>query len=247
MENEQNLAETIESILFIAGSPVELNDIVSKLNVTKKQIEKAVEKLKEKYSGESGILLLEFNNKLQLSTNSSYSTDVSVVLNPIRARQLSKATLETLSIVAYKQPVTRLEIEEVRGVSSDYAISILLEHNLITIVGRKDTVGKPVLFGTTDEFLKRFNLKDINSLPSYDELIDRIKTIRSNERDESLYREYDVPDEEIKPDETSEQKSVNQQMLDDIRKKIEKIDTKINIKDEEIISSPSTDNPDDIL
>ena len=81
---------------------------------------------------------------------------------------MTKSTLETIAIVAYKQPVTRLEIEEIRGVNSDYAINILLEHKLIEVVGHKDAVGRPSLFGTTDEFLRQFGLKELNELPSLD-------------------------------------------------------------------------------
>lgn len=157
----QNFENILESILFVSGTPVDISDVTSKLAVTKKEVLTAAEKLKEKYDKGSGFELLFFGSKLQLASKSQYANEVAAVLNPIRERQLSRATLETLSIVAYKQPVTRLEIEEIRGVSSDYAINILLEHKLIEIVGRKETVGHPVLFGTTDEFLRRFGLREL--------------------------------------------------------------------------------------
>lgn len=190
----ENLENILESILFTNGDAVDISDITSKIDVTKAEINKAVNKLKNKYDEKSGIVLLSFNNKLQLASSSKYANEVSLVLNPIRQRNLSKATLETASIVAYKQPVTRMEIEEIRGVSSDYAINILLEHNLIEIVGRKDTVGKPVLFGTTDEFLKRFNLSSIDELPDYNTLLEQVKTIES--RDDRLYNHFEVKSEE---------------------------------------------------
>lgn len=220
MEKEQNLTNVLESILFVAGEPVDIFDISNKLGISKKQFSEALQNLKERYSGESGILLLEFSGKIQFSTNSNYSTDVSVVLNPIRERQLTRATLETLSIIAYKQPVTRLEIEEVRGVSSDYAIGILLEHKLIEIVGRKDAVGKPVLFGTTDEFLRRFNLSSKQDLPSYDDLISRIKMIRKTDRDERLFTEYIAEEEPEDSDEIT--------ALKEIKKKAEKLSNQNN-------------------
>jgi len=97
--------------------------------------------------------------------------------NPIT---VTRAALETMAIVAYKQPITRLEIDEVRGVDSSYSIQILVDNNLIEVIGRKDTLGKPLLYGTTDEFLKRFELTDINHLPSYEELLDKIKVIQTN-------------------------------------------------------------------
>ena len=192
-----NLENILESILFVSGDAVDISDILAKIDVTKAEIKSAVKKLQNKYKEPSGIVLLEFNNKLQFASNSKYADDVSLVLNPIRQRNLSRATLETASIIAYKQPVTRLEIEEIRGVSSDYAINILLDHNLIEIVGRKDTVGKPVLFGTTDEFLKRFNISSIDELPDYNELLEKVKVIRSG--DDRLYNHFEIneSDEEM--------------------------------------------------
>ena len=106
-----------------------------------------------------------------------------------------------MSIIAYKQPITRLEIEEVRGVNCDYTVQVLLEHNLIEVVGRKDVIGKPLLFGTTEEFLKRFDLKDLTDLPNQEEILERIKLIRNpEESSESLYYDYKLPDEEEVPD-----------------------------------------------
>lgn len=191
----ENLDKILESILFMAGEPVAMVDIVGKLDVTEKELKAAAATLKKRYCGESGIVLNQFNNKLQLSTNSLYADAVASVLNPIRERNLSKATLETAAIIAYKQPITRLEIEEIRGVGCDYAISILLEHNLIEVVGRKDAVGRPVLFGTTDEFLKRFNISSIGELPDYNALLEKVKIVRAGT--DSLYNEYDVPTDKI--------------------------------------------------
>ncbi len=193
----ENLENIIESILFVAGDPVLVSDICFKCDVKEKEVNEAVKLLQEKYNEESGIKLLSFNGKLQLSSNPNYVDYISAVLNPIRQRNLTKATLETAAIVAYKQPITRTEIEETRGVNSDYAINILLEHKLIEIVGHKDTVGKPALFGTTDEFLKRFCISSIDELPDYEELMEKIQKIREN-YSESLFNRYEpvMPTEE---------------------------------------------------
>lgn len=191
----------IEAILFVSGDGVDTNIMRDALGVTEEEFNYAVEKLKEKYSGDNGIHLISYRTKLQLCSNPNYSEQVSAVLNPVKEKQLTKATLETLSIIAYKQPITKLEIEDIRGVSSDYAIDILEENNLIEVVGRKDSIGKPLLFGTTEEFLKRFELSDITDLPSYDEVLDKIKTIESPEqiRDE-LYNSFEIPEEEEVPE-----------------------------------------------
>ena len=187
---QTNLENILESILFVAGEAVDVADICSKLDATKAEIQEAAKKLQKRYGENSGIKLLSFNGKLQLSSNPAFADEVALVLNPIRQRNLSKATLETAAIIAYKQPITRLEIEEIRGVGSDYAISILLEHGLIEVVGKKDTVGHPSLFGTTDEFLKRFDIQSIDELPDYDKLLEQIKVIRT--KDDSLYNHFDI-------------------------------------------------------
>lgn len=192
MKNQQNneLENKLEALLFVSGDSVEIADIIEKWQVTDKEIDKAVENLKNRFNENFGIKILKFKNKLQLCSNPDYADEISLVLNPIRERALSKATLETIAIVAYKQPVTRLDIEQIRGVNSDYAIQTLLKHNLIEVVGRKDAVGKPLLFGTTDEFLKRFNLENLSNLPSYDELLNSIQVINSQS---SIYNEFDIP------------------------------------------------------
>ncbi len=213
MTNLDYLAQVIEGILFVAGEAVSETDIITKLEIKKEELEEAIETLQFKYSAPSGVTLKRFNNHLQLSTNKDYVDDISLVLNPIRERALSKSTIETLAIIAYKQPITRLEIEEIRGVSCDYAVNILMEHHLIEIVGKKDVVGKPVLFGTTDDFLKRFNLNSIEDLPDKESLLDRIKTIRGADRDQSLYRQFDISDEEIIPEKVREQREAEKQKI----------------------------------
>ena len=178
----ENLENILEALLFVAGEPVAISDITAKLDATKSQIEKAAKKLQEKYGENSGINLLYFNDKYQFSSNPKYADDVSLVLNPIRQRNLTKATMETASIIAYKQPITRMEIEEIRGVSCDYAINVLLDHKLIEVVGRKDTVGHPALFGTTDEFLKRFDISSIDDLPDYNQMLEDIQKINQRKQ-----------------------------------------------------------------
>ena len=195
------LKDIIEATLFVSGEGIDINAFAEKLEVTQNEVNKAVKELKKKLSGDSGINLIEYKNKIQLSSNPNYADQIASVLNPIREKALTKACMETLSIIAYKQPITRLEIEEVRGVNCDYTVQVLLEHNLIEVVGRKDVIGKPLLFGTTEEFLKRFDLKDLTDLPNQEEILERIKLIRNpEENSDSLYYDYKLPDEEEVPD-----------------------------------------------
>ena len=187
MQNDiKELEQTIEGLLFISGQPVEIAEIVEKLEVKEKQVNNAIESLKEKYA-ERGINVITFKNKVQLCSNPKYADDIASVLNPIKEKQLTKAALETMAIIAYKQPITKPEVEQVRGVDSGYAIQILLDFKLIEVVGRKDAIGKPLLYGTTDEFLKRFELQSIEDLPEYDELLERIQVIHTASDDVSLF------------------------------------------------------------
>ena len=191
MKNLEKLTNIIESILFVSGTQVALADIAEKLEVSEKEILSAVNVLKEKYNGDSGIQLLTFNKKLQFCSNPAYADEVSSVLNPIKERELSKSMLEVAAIIAYKQPVTRIDLEELRGSNSEFALQNLLKLGVIEVVGRKDTVGKPVLFGTTDEFLKRFQISSLEELPDYNELMEKIVKLRSPANDSSYLFEKD--------------------------------------------------------
>ena len=175
-----DIVGAVEAVLFVAGDGVAADYLAEKLEVAESEVANALEELKAKYSGNSGVQLIKYRKNWQFCTNPAYAERVAVTLNPIKERNLTRAALETMAIVAYKQPITRLEIDEIRGVGSDYAIQLLVQNNLIEVVGRKDSLGKPLLLGTTDEFLKRFELEDINSLPSYDQLLEKIKVIETN-------------------------------------------------------------------
>ena len=191
------LDEFLESILFVSGNGLKVEELAVILEIKKSDINAAVARLKEKYGGKSGIHLISYNGKIQFASNPEYSDVVAAVLNPIRERDLSNAALETIAIIAYRQPVTRLDIEQIRGVSSEYCVQLLLKNNLIEVVGRKESPGKPLLFGTTDEFLKRFQLEDISQLPDYETLLESIRVLGGEgEEKRSIYNEYEIPDEE---------------------------------------------------
>ena len=198
----KEIAKIIEGVLFVAGEGVDIDEFKTRFEMNDREFNKCLDILKEKYNDDSGINVIQYKNKVQLCSNPKIVENISEILNPIRERSLTKAAMETCAIIAYKQPITRVEIENIRGANSDYAIQLLQSNNLIEVVGRKDTVGKPLLFGTTDNFLKRFELDSIESLPNYNELLDRIRVIHSD--GESLYREFKIPDEEPKPEEPAE-------------------------------------------
>lgn len=191
-----NLTNIIEGIVFASGDAVPVRYIVEKLGCTVKEVNACIDKLKEKYSGESGIQILTFNGKIQFATNPDYRQQISDVLTPIKEKEFTKTILECAALIAYKQPVTKGELEDIRKVSCDYAIHTLLELQMIEPCGRKDAVGKPILYATTDNFLKRFKLNSIEELPDYEELMAQIAelndTILKEEEDSAYLYKKDV-------------------------------------------------------
>ncbi len=179
-----NLTNIIEAIAYAAGDAVQVKYIIEKLGCSLKEVNACIDELKEKYSGASGIQLLTFNGKIQFATNPEYKEKISAVLQPIKEKEFTKTILECAALIAYKQPVTKGELEEIRQVSCDYAIHTLLDLDMIVPCGRKDAVGKPILYATTDNFLKRFRLNSIDELPDYDELMAQIAEINSSILDE---------------------------------------------------------------
>ena len=181
-----SLTNIIEAVIFASGEAVPVKYIVEKLGCSLKEVNAGVNELKEKYGGESGIHLLTFNGKLQFATNPQYKQPVSEVLTPIKEKEFTKTILECAAIIAYKQPITKPELEEIRQVSCDYAIHTLLELEMIVPCGRKDAVGKPILYATTDEFLKRFKLNSLEDLPDYETLMAAIAR-PEEDKDNYLY------------------------------------------------------------
>ena len=221
MKNLEKLTNIIESILFVSGTQVAISDITEKLEITEKQLLDAVSELQKKYSGDSGIQLLKFNKKLQFCSNPAFADEVSSVLNPIKERELSKSMLEVAAIIAYKQPVTRIDLEDIRG-NSEYALQKLLELGVIEPVGRKDAVGRPVMFGTTDKFLKRFQISSLDELPDYDELLNRIKLIHGeDDNDDYLYKK-DVYTEEDETSENTDEIKPNIEQTEEVKVKKDK-------------------------
>ena len=166
------LTDIIEAIIFASGKGITKRALVNGLrDYNAKDIEKSLAELERRYSGEErGVRLIRFNDSYQFETNPAYGGTLSDILMETKERELSKTLLQVLAIIAYKQPVTRLEIEDLRGVGSDYVLGMLLKLGLIDVVGRKETLGRPLLYGTTDEFLKHFGFSSIKELPEINDL-----------------------------------------------------------------------------
>ena len=164
------LAHAIEAILFVTGDSVAVGDLTRALDAPELDIRQAIDCLADECAEKRrGICVKRFADRIQLTTQAEYAPFIERMLQPVQKQSLSKSALETLSIVAYRQPVTKLEVEAIRGVKCDYSIQSLTAKNLIMEVGRKETLGRPILYGTTDAFLSHFGLERIEDLPPMEE------------------------------------------------------------------------------
>ena len=168
----------IEAILFTMGNSVELSRIAAAIEHDEATTRKIIYNMMDKYeSQDRGIRIIELENSFQMCTKTEmYEYLIRIAKQP-RRYTLTDVQLETLSIIAYKQPVTKLEIEKIRGVKSDHAVNKLIEYNLVCELGRLDAPGRPLLFGTTEEFLRRFSVHSLDELPSPNpEQVENFKT-----------------------------------------------------------------------
>lgn len=167
-----DIKKAIESIIFISDQPVSVDKLsLAFPNVERAQLRKCLKELVEEWEAlNRGFLLSEIAGGYQFRTDPRYSEDISNYNKKIKKFRLSRAALEVTAIIAYKQPVTKVEIEAIRGVDSSGVINVLMERRVIEIKGRKEVIGKPFLYGTTAEFLEVFGLKTLNDLPTLKEL-----------------------------------------------------------------------------
>lgn len=175
----KHLAQHIESLIFTADTPIPMSDIRSCLEESfglefhQEELEKAIQSLIDRYQDDSySFELVEIAEGYQFLSKGAYHNTVGTLLKQRTRKRLSRAALETLAIVAYKQPISKTDIEKIRGVNSDYAIQKLLEKELVSIVGRSEGPGKPLLYGAGDKFMNYFGLKSIKDLPQPKEFKD---------------------------------------------------------------------------
>lgn len=161
----------VEAILFLENTPVTLNEIEKLSGIKKKEIREHIKKIQEKYKNiKSGLKLSEVSKGYMFTVIPELFEPLKEIYKEKIKKKLSRPALETLAIIAYKQPITRSEIEDIRGVDSGNNVKILLERNLVKIIGRKKVIGHPLQYGTTKEFLIHFSLKTIEELPTLKEI-----------------------------------------------------------------------------
>lgn len=150
----------------MAGEPVKISDLATALGIDEKEAAKAVEALERHFDDEKrGITVKRYGDHLRLETRAEYAPYVERMLQPVQRQSLSQTVMETLAVIAYRQPTTKGEVEQVRGVKCDYSVQSLLTKGLIKEVGRKEALGRPILYATTDKFLEHFGISDLRELP----------------------------------------------------------------------------------
>ncbi|MGX8706603.1 MAG: SMC-Scp complex subunit ScpB [bacterium] len=163
----ENLGAIIEAILFVSGDPVRVDALAHAMNLTTSELNEALTALADQLAQENrGIQLNRSGDTIFLSICPKYARQVEAFLQPLQKQPLSQAVLETLSIIAYRQPVTKGDIEAVRGVKCDYSVQSLLNKGFIEECGRREALGRPILYATTDKFLQHFGMETLADLPS---------------------------------------------------------------------------------
>jgi len=170
MDNQEKKS-LIEALLFISGEPVSPADLKGVVEASDAEIKQLLDELISTYGERNGgLLVIEIANGYQMIANPGYAASIRKFTNTAVSNKLSVPALETLAIIAYNQPIIKAEIEQIRGVNSDGVVKTLLDKRLVKMMGRKEVPGKPLLYGTTREFLQYFGLKDLTELPSIKEL-----------------------------------------------------------------------------
>lgn len=184
---KKQLESIIEAILFTMGDSVEVSKIASAIEQDVPTTEKLIHNMMDKYQKEErGIRIIELDHAYQLcSKPEMYKYLIRIAKQP-KKYVLTDVMLETLSIIAYRQPITKLEIEKIRGVKSDHAVNKLIEYNLVCELGRLDAPGRPLLFGTTEEFLRRFSVQSLDDLPGIEP--EKLETFKEEAEDEAQIR-----------------------------------------------------------
>lgn len=181
MYGEKTMKSALEAMMFVSGDLLSAKDASEVLGIGKNEAIELFHELKKEYDeDEKGIRIREVNNSFQFVTDESQEIYIRKLCTPVKVKRLSQAALEVLAIVAYKQPVTRGEIDSIRGIKCERVLDGLISKGLVNITGRSDGVGRPLLYGTTDEFLKKFGLETLSDLPDFDDYSEDIQ-IRDRE------------------------------------------------------------------
>ena len=160
------LSQHIEAILYIAGEPVLLSSLATALEVSEEEVSNTISQMQDEFErSQRGLIIRQYGQFVRIETHPDCAPYIERLLQPIQKQSLSQTAMETLAVIAYNQPTTKGEVELIRGIKCDYSVQSLLQKKLIMEVGRKDVLGRPILYGTTDEFLAHFGISDLRELP----------------------------------------------------------------------------------
>jgi len=167
--DDKEFKAIIEGLLFAWGDPLSIKDIANVLKVREQHVIRLIDEMIDEFNqSKRGLRIVKIKDKCQLTTRPEHYEWISLLFQDNKSNTLSAAALETLAIIAYKQPITKAEIESIRGVKCDKALETLLSKNLIKELGRLERTGRPIIYGTTEEFLRYFGIRDLNELPNID-------------------------------------------------------------------------------
>lgn len=211
----------VEAVLFTMGQSVEVRQLAAALECSEKEAADAAERLRERYDeGNGGMQILRLEDSYQMSTRARFYSNLIKVAATPKKQVLTDVVMETLAIIAYKQPVTKADIERIRGVKSDHAVNRLIEYNLVYEAGRLDAPGRPALFATTEEFLRRFGVSSTGDLPEMN--VEQREEIKSEVEEElnlkldSEGRLMDEPDETVgEMEKTPDESGTNEEEISD--------------------------------
>lgn len=186
MSNSRSMKSALESMMFVWGEPLDVKIAAEVLNMDKKEVSVLFKELMAEYEEEHrGLIIRQIENSFQFVTREENIQFIEKLCTPIKTKKLSQAALEVLAIVAYKQPVTKGEIEAIRGIKCDRVMEGLAEKDLVEVVGRSQAIGRPMLYGTTKVFLKNFGFSNIKELPEIENIEEAIKSQYSDEIEEA--------------------------------------------------------------
>jgi segregation and condensation protein B len=202
MYSKKEMKSALESMMFVWGEPLSSKDAATVLDAERKDIRELFQELKKEYEQEGrGIRIREVNDAYQFVTYVENEMFIEKLCRPVKVKRLSQAALEVLAIIAYKQPVTRGEIDAIRGIKSERVIDGLMNRSLVEVCGKSDGIGRPNLYATTDEFLKAFGFESLKDLPDIGEFDDAMMNNADDETEIHGQLEMHFDEQEVKDDE----------------------------------------------
>lgn len=213
MYNKKRTKSVLEALMYMWGEPLDIKDAAEAADVTNQEAKECFLELQQEYDQEGrGLMIRQVNNGFQFATRPEYAEEIEKLCTPVKTRKLSQAALEVLAIVAYKQPVTKSEIDSIRGIKCDRVMEGLMKKDLVEEQGRSAGIGRPILYGTTKTFLQQFGFKSLKELPEIEDIED-VLAMDSADRMEDFAPDMQMSLEEITAEEPSIQEESSEESV----------------------------------